>query len=130
VCMFWIKLAQLLFIFIFRNERSIYIKEITCLEQLNNHQFLKEDPETRSVSFVLGRVLKKATISFDISVRTRILPHRSIWFRLHRLSLNLMFKNFSLICQENSSIFKIQQHFRVFTLRSTNIFDDISLISS
>jgi hypothetical protein len=77
--MVWIKVAQLLFLFVYSNERTVYIKEITRLEQLDNYQFLKEDPETRSVSFAFRRVRKKATLSVVMfvrpSVRTRILPH-------------------------------------------------------
>jgi hypothetical protein len=75
VSMVWIKLAQLLFLFIYRKKRSVYIKEITRLEQLDNYQFLKEDPETRSDSFVFRRVRKNVTISFAVSVRPSIRPY-------------------------------------------------------
>jgi flagellar assembly factor FliW len=58
--------------------------------------------------------LWKATISFIMSVRP----------------FALIFEYFSKICQENSSFIKIRQEQQVLYLKTTRIFDHISLISS
>jgi len=60
VCRVCFKLAQNLFRFVYNNGRSVCIKEIARLEQFENYQFLKEDPETHSFSFGFMRVRKIA----------------------------------------------------------------------
>jgi hypothetical protein len=54
-------------------------------------------------SILLGALakLRKATISFVISVRPSVGPHRTTRLLLDELSLNFVFEFFSKNCREN-----------------------------
>ena len=58
---------------------------------------------------VLGAFAKslKATISFVMSVRLSVHPHRTTGLPLDEFSWNVIIEYFSKICQENSSFIKI-----------------------
>ena len=53
--------------------------------------------------------LRKATISFVMSVRSSVRPHGTTRLPLDEFSWNLIFECFSKICRENSSLIKIWQ---------------------
>ena len=84
--------------------------------------------------------LRKATISFVMSVRLSFRPHGTTRFPLHGFSWNLISEDFSKICGENSSFMKnrtrinVTLHedqrifyniFRSFLLRTRNISDKL-----
>ena len=59
--------------------------------------------------------LRKATISFVMSVRTFVRQHGTIRLPLGGFSLNLIFEDFSKICRENSSFVKSDKNNVYFT---------------
>jgi hypothetical protein len=56
--------------------------------------------------------LRKATISFVMSVRLSIRPHRTPRLPLDGFSWNFLFEYFSKICWQNSSVIKMWQEQR------------------
>jgi len=53
--------------------------------------------------------LRKATISFVMSVCLSVCPHGTTHIPLHEFSWNLIFEDFSKIYRENPSFIKIRQ---------------------
>jgi len=61
-------------------------------------------------SFRCFRKLRKATISFVMSVRLSAQPHGTNRLPLKGISLNLLFEYFSKICPENASFIKYDKY--------------------
>ena len=61
--------------------------------------------------------LRKATISFVVSVRTSVRQHGATWFPLDGFSWNFIFEDFSKICPENSNFIKSDKNNVYFTWR-------------
>ena len=74
--------------------------------------------------------LRKATISFVMSVCLSIRPHGTPPFSLNGFPLNLILSIFRKIRRENSSFLKIWQEKRVLRMETYVHYDNISLSSS
>ena len=62
--------------------------------------------------------LRKATISFVMSVHPSICPRGTTWLPIDGFSLNFIYEYFSNICRENSSFIKIEQEQSVLYMKS------------
>jgi len=74
--------------------------------------------------------LRKVTVSLVMSVLLSVCPHGKTGLPMDGFSLNLIFKYFSNICRENTSLLKSGKNRGYVTFRPINIFDHISLGSS
>jgi hypothetical protein len=74
--------------------------------------------------------LRKATISFVMSVRTSVSQHGTTRLPLDGFSRNSIFEDFSKICRKNSSFIKSEKNNVYFTWRPIYVYDHNALNSS